>query len=224
MKLFSKIEEILKPLQTAQGHQTENKLRSELRPTPLTINSSLSEVITFLRNFSTYIQSGNGKSDQLPEGIIFEVVKTNVDSFWIKMLEGWGFGEKTKLQEFITMINTISKNRFSICDRRLQLFGLKQTNEDPVGFLAKVNDLVKNADWYNISENEATLLIFQQGINCAQSKKICSEFIKTKAERDVEKLADQLTGLKISNKPTPTKPNSTNCGRAGQSSMQIAQP
>ena len=87
LETFKKIEDILKPLQTAQGHQTENKLRSELRPTPLTINSSLSEVITFLRNFSTYIQSGNGESDQLPEGIIFEVVKTNVDSFWIKMLE-----------------------------------------------------------------------------------------------------------------------------------------
>ena len=66
-----------------------------------------------------------------------------------------------------------------------------------MGFLAKVNDLVKNADWFKISENKATLLIFQQGINCAQSNKICSEFIKTNSEGDIEKLADQLTGLKI---------------------------
>ena len=81
----------------------------ELRPTPLTVNSSLSEVKTFLRNFSTYIQSGNGKSDQLPEGLVFEVATTNVDSFWITMLvDGWGFCEKTMLQEFINMINTIS--------------------------------------------------------------------------------------------------------------------
>ena len=34
LETFKKIEDILKPLQTAQGHQTENKLRSELRPTP----------------------------------------------------------------------------------------------------------------------------------------------------------------------------------------------
>ena len=94
---FKKIEDILKSPQNAQEHQRENQLRSELRPTPLTINSSLSEVITFLRNFSKCIQSRNGKSDQLPKGIIFEVVKTNVDSFWITMLEGWGFCEKKQV-------------------------------------------------------------------------------------------------------------------------------
>jgi len=82
LEIFKKIEDILKSLQTAQGHQT------------LTINSSLSEVNTFLRNFSTYIQSGNGKLDQLPDGIIVEVVQTNVDRFWMTMLEGWGFCEK----------------------------------------------------------------------------------------------------------------------------------
>ena len=46
--------------------------------------------------------------------------------------------------------------------------------------------------------NIATLLIFQQGVNCAQSKDICSEFIKTNPEGDIEQLADQLTGLQIS--------------------------
>ena len=69
------------------------------------------------------------------------------------------------------MINTISKNRFPICDRRLELFGLKQKNEDPLQFLEKVNDLVRNADWNNISECESTLLIFQQDINCTKSNK-----------------------------------------------------
>ena len=134
------IEDILKPPQPAQKQQTETNLRSELRPTPLTANSSLIEVITFSRNFSKYLQSGNGQLDQLPEG-------TNVDNFWMTMLTGWGFEERTQLHEFIALIESISKNKFSICDRRSELFGLKQTNEDPVGFLSKVNDLVKNADW-----------------------------------------------------------------------------
>ena len=93
---FKKIEDILKPPQPAQKHQTETNLRSELRPTPLTINSSLFEVITFSRNFSKYVQSGNGTLDQLPEGTIFELARTNVDNFWMQMLEGWGFGEKTR--------------------------------------------------------------------------------------------------------------------------------
>ena len=82
------------------------------------------------------------------------------------MCEGWGFCEKTMLEEFIFMINTISKNRFSINNRRLELFGLKQENEDTLEFLDKVNNLVMNSDCYNISENEATLLIFQRGVTC----------------------------------------------------------
>ena len=120
----------------------------------------------------------------------------------MQMLEGWGFEEKTQLHEFITMIKSISKNRFSICDRRSELFGLKQTNEDPVVFLSKVNDMVKNADWDNITHTDVTLLIFQQGVNCSQSKKICSEFIKTNLEGDIKQFADQLTGLQISKQPT----------------------
>jgi len=100
------------------------------------------------------------------------------------MLEGRGFCEKTKLQEFINMINTISKNRIPICDRRLELFGLKQKNEDKIEFLDKVNDLVRNAHWSNISENEATLLVFQQGINCVKSKKSLLRIYENKPRRE----------------------------------------
>jgi len=52
LDIFKKIEDILKPPQPAQKHQMETNLKSKLRPTPLTINSSLFEVITFSRNFS----------------------------------------------------------------------------------------------------------------------------------------------------------------------------
>ena len=119
-------------------------MRSELRPTPLTTSTTFPEVKTYLINFSTYIQSGNDKIDQIPEGLVFEVVTNDADSFWIKMCEGWGFCEKTTLQEFTFMINTISNNRFSINNRRLELFGLKQENEDRLQILDKVNNLVMN--------------------------------------------------------------------------------
>ena len=130
------------------------------------------------------------------------------------MCEGWGFCEKTMLQEFIFMINTISNNRFSINNRRLELFGLKQENEDTLEFLDKVNNLVMNSDWYNISENEATLLIFQRGVTCEESRKVCSEFMKGCPEGNLQKLADQLKGVKSSKKPT-SNDNCTNCGKAG---------
>ena len=127
-------------LQETQGHIRENRLKLELRPTPLTIDTTFPEVKTLLRNFSTYIQSGNDKLDQLPGSLVFEVASNNVDSFWITMFEGWGFCEKTTLQEFIFMVNSVSKKRFSVNNRRLELFGLKQKNEDAIEFLDKVHN------------------------------------------------------------------------------------
>ena len=41
---FKKIENHSKLFQVSQGQLKENKLRSELRPTPLTVNSMLPEV------------------------------------------------------------------------------------------------------------------------------------------------------------------------------------
>merc|ERR1712030_76326 len=109
----------------------------EFRPTPLTIETALPEIKTIIRSFSTYIQTGSDTIDQLPCSLVFEVASNNVDSFWMKMFEGWGFSEETTLQEFIFMVNSVAKNRFSVNNRRLELFCLKQKNEDPIDFLDK---------------------------------------------------------------------------------------
>ena len=89
------------------------------------------------------------------------------------------------------MVNTISKNRFSISNRRLELFGLQQKNEDTIEFLDKVNNLVMNSDWHNISEKEAILMIFQRGVTCEASRKVCSAFMKECPEGNIQRLADQ---------------------------------
>ena len=44
---FKKIENNSKLFQVSQGHLKENKLRSELRPTPLTTNNTFQEVKTY---------------------------------------------------------------------------------------------------------------------------------------------------------------------------------
>ena len=93
---------------------------------------------------------------------MFEVASNNVDSFWMKMFEGWGFSKETTLQEFIFMVNSVARNRFSVSNRRLELFGLKQKNEDAIEFLDKVHNLVINSDWHNITEKEAVFMIFQK--------------------------------------------------------------
>ena len=83
---------------------------------------SLSENKTRTMRVKTYIKTGEQSSGDL----VFEVASNNVDSFWMKMFEGWGFSEETNLQEFIFMVNSIAKNRFSINTRRSELFCLKQ--------------------------------------------------------------------------------------------------
>ena len=88
---------------------------------------------------------------------MFEVASNNVDRFWMKMFEGWGFNEKTTLQEFIFMVNSVARNRFSVNNRRLELFCLKQKNEDAIEFLYKVQDLVTNSDWHDITEKRRYL-------------------------------------------------------------------
>ena len=155
----------------------ENQLQSELRPSPLTINSSFTEVKDFLRNFSKYIKSGEQITGL--NGLVFEIASKNLDNFWMTLLNGWHFNETTNLKEFSFMVNTIAKDRFSINTIRREMLDLKQDkNENPTEYLNKIQQLMGMSDWYNISATEATCLIFQIGVKCAKSRKICSEFMK----------------------------------------------
>ena len=153
LDIFAKIENSSKMCNETHRLIKENQLKPELRPAPLTVDTNFTEVKTFLRSFSKYIKTG----EQSPGDLVFEVASNNVDNFWMKMFEGWGFSEKTNLQEFIFMVNAVAKNRFSINTVRLELLGLKQNkNEDPIEFLNKIQELISNSDWYDISETEVT--------------------------------------------------------------------
>ena len=109
------------------------------------------------------------------------------------------------------MVISVARNRSSVNNRRLELFGLKQKNEDALEFLYKVQDLVNNSDWHNITEKEAVFMIFQKGVQCDKSRKVCSEFIKECPEGNIQRLADQLKGVKVSKKLNSTD-NCKNCG------------
>ena len=93
LDVFQKVENNSKLLQETRGQIRENKLKPELRPTPLTIETTFPEIKTFLRGFSTYIRSG----EQSPGNLVFEVASNNVDNFWMKMFEGCWFKEETTL-------------------------------------------------------------------------------------------------------------------------------
>ena len=211
LDIFTKIENNSKVCQVKDTLIKEQGLKQELRPLPLTVNTNFLETKMFLRSFNTYVRSDEQQSGDL----IFEVANNNVDSFWLKMFEGWEFNEKTNLQEFTFMVKTIAKNRFSINNRRAELFNIKQDKkEDPIEYLNKIRFLVKSSDWYGISENEAICLLFERGVKCQKSKNICYKYMEKHPEGDFQTLIDQLKSALTSDKPR-SKENCTNCGKKG---------
>ena len=95
------------------------------------------------------------------------------------------------------------------------MLNLKQDkNENPTEYLNKIQQLMEISDWYNISTTEATYLIFQIGVKCGKSRKICSDFMRQFPEGDIHKLKDQLkvvSALKIKG----SQENCLNCGQQG---------
>ena len=213
LDIFSKIEMKSKFCEQSQTLIKENQLKPELRPSPLTINSSFTDVKDFLQNFLKYIKSGEQTSGL--NGLVFEIASKNLDNFWMTLLNGWHFNETTSLKEFSFMVNTIAKDRFSINTIRKEMLDLKQDkNENPTEYLNKIQQLMGISDWYNISATEATCLIFQIGVKCAKSRKICSDFMKQFPEGDIHKLKDQLKVVDAL-KSKGSKENCLTCGKQG---------
>merc|ERR1712215_627172 len=218
LDLFARIENLAKFCEDSMELIQETELKPEMRPLTLTINSSFADVKIFIRDFTRYANSGDNTSNM--NELVFDIASTNIDHFWRLMLEkGWKFDETTNLREFCFMVEAIAKDRFSINAIRKELFDLKQdTNENPIEYLVKINQLMNMSDWYNISGTEATCLIFQTGIICENSRLICSNFMKKFLEGDIHKLRDQLEVVNEISKREPEEENCLICGKIGHKS------
>ena len=75
----SNSQQIRQPVRQLCTNTSEFKPDSNLRPAPLTFNSSLIEIHKFYDQFSKYINSSNS----VPEGIIYAQARVNMDRFWL---------------------------------------------------------------------------------------------------------------------------------------------
>ena len=75
-------QQIRQPVRQLCANTSEFKPDFNLRPAPLTFNSSLIEIHKFYDQFSKYINSSNSA----PEGTIYAQAGVNMDRFW---LTGW---------------------------------------------------------------------------------------------------------------------------------------
>ena len=78
----------------------EFKPDTNLRPAPLTFQSSLMETHHFYAQFERYVKTSNS----LPDGIIYSQAAVNMDKYWLTQIENCGFDKDTNLHNFICLI------------------------------------------------------------------------------------------------------------------------
>ena len=151
----------------SNGKLCEFKPDLNLRPVPLTSQSTLMETHQFYAQFSKYIKSSNS----LPDGSINAQAAVTMDVFWLTEIKNRGFNKDTNLNDFICLIKDVTLSKFSLDTRRATLFDAKhQDTEDPADFLETLTNLIGSTDWTKISPETATCYFFMQGVKNKVSK------------------------------------------------------
>ena len=153
----------------------EFKPDTNLRPAPLTFQSTLIETHQFYAQFERYVKTSNS----LPDGIIYSQAQVNMDKYWLKQIEDRGFDKNTSLQDFICLIKDVILSKLSLETRQSALFDTKQQDiEDPADFLETLTNIISSTDWTQISPETATCYFFMQGVKSNVSKQICVKFVQ----------------------------------------------
>ena len=147
----------------------------ELRPAPLVFNCSIIEMHQFNDQFVKYIKSG---SQTPPEGI---------DTFWLNQ----GFSKETNLEDFVMLIEDVASFKFTLNERRAGLFEATQTTDDPLDYLNELTQLIRFADWANLTPETAICHFFTKGVKCKASQQMCVKFMQEGGE-DLDQLRDEL--------------------------------
>ena len=82
----------------------EFKPDTNLRPAPLTLQSTLIETHQFYAQFSKYIKSSNS----LPNVTIYAQAAVTMDIFWLTEIKNRGFSKDTNLKYFICLIKDVT--------------------------------------------------------------------------------------------------------------------
>ena len=136
LDIFARIENLAKICEDLTQLIQETKLKPEMRPMTLNVNSNFVDVKIFIRDFTKYV---NSRENTNSTELVFDIASSNIDHFWRMMLEkGRKFDLTTNLREICFMVDSIAKERFSITAIRKALFDLKQhKNETQLNFLTK---------------------------------------------------------------------------------------
>ena len=129
-----------------------------MRPAPLVLNCSLIEIHRFNDQFVKYIKS----STLIPEGIIYAQACVNIDKFWLNEIQNWGFSKETNLEDFVMLIKDVESFKFPLNERRAELFDATQTTDDPLDYLNELTQLIRSADWANLTPETAICNFFKK--------------------------------------------------------------
>ena len=85
--------------------------------------------------------------------------------------------------------------KFTLNERRAGLFEATQTTDDPLDYLKELTQLIRSADWANLTPETAICHFFKKGVKCKDSQEICVKFLE-EGGGDLNQLRDELKKLK----------------------------
>ena len=114
----------------SNGQLCEFKPDFNLRPIPLTSQSTLMETHQFYAQFSKFIKSSNS----VPDGIIYAQAAVTMDIFWLTEMKNRSFDKDTNLNDFICLIKDVTLSKISLDTRRATMFDYKKQDTKAVKF------------------------------------------------------------------------------------------
>ena len=106
-------------------------------------------------------------------------------------LENRGFSKETNLEDFVMLIEDVASFKFTLNERRAGLFQDTRTTHDPLDYLKELTQLIRSADWANLTPETAICHFFKKGVKCKDSQEICVKFLEEEGE-DLNQLIVEL--------------------------------
>ena len=75
------------------------------------------------------------------------------------------------------LLKDVASFKFPLSERRAILFDAKQTTGDPIDYLNTLTQLIRSANWENLTPEASICHFFTKGIKCKVSQKNCVKFL-----------------------------------------------
>ena len=167
------------------------KPQAELKPTFLIKDCTLTEFNKFTETFLTYMRSSGST---VPAEALWGQLNVNMDSYWFTELKDKGFTRQCDLTSFQTLMDDVALIKFPIHQRRMVVFGAKQTG-DLLSYLRELIEHIRVSDWTTFNEEASACHLFINSVKCEESKRACFKILSKSQQGDLKSLITKLQSI-----------------------------